>query len=127
MTPLTKWTVVAVCLTVLAALVPWASWGQFDVELVRLPLWWAYLGPVVVMHAAALVPLRAARVVAVVAGAVALVAAVVVAAGYDDGAAIFDQVVPAVAPRPGLGVVFASASVLAQGVGLRARRAVPAG
>ena len=49
MTPLAKWTIVSVCLTVLAVLVPWASYGDHDVELSRLPLWWAYLGAAVVM------------------------------------------------------------------------------
>lgn len=121
MTPLTKWTVVAVCLTVLAALVPWARYGDTDVELSRLPLWWAYFGAAVVVHATAWL----SRVVSTGAGAVALAAAVVVALGYDDAGAIFGDVVPLVNPLPGPGVVFAVASVAAQVAGAWARRPAP--
>jgi hypothetical protein len=115
-TPLAKWTIVSVCLTVLAVLVPWASRGDHDIELSRLPLWWAYLGAAVVMHASArLRPVSAGFAV------VALVAAVVVATGYDASSELFHDVAPAVRPRPGPGVLFAVASVAAQVAGLRAR------
>ncbi|MFD1151225.1 hypothetical protein [Saccharothrix hoggarensis] len=120
MTPLTKWTVVAVCLTVLAVLVPWARYGDVDVELSRLPWWWAYLGAAVLTHGSALVPARAAAPVSGLFALVTVAAAVVVATGYDHAAVLFDHVVPTVGPRPGLGVAFAVASVVAQVVGLRA-------
>lgn len=130
MTSLAKWTIVAVCLTVLAVLVPWSHYGGIDVELPRLPLWWAYVGAALVMHATAMVPVRAALPVAAAFAVVAVVAAVVVATGYDAAGEILGHVVPAVRPRPGLGAVFAVASVAAQAVGLRARaraaRSVPA-
>lgn len=125
MTPLTKWTVVAVCLTVLAVLVPWARYGDIDVELSRLPWWWVYPGAAVVLHGLALVrvPFRFAVVVA----CAVVVAAVFVASGYGDASAVFGDVVPAVFARFGYGVVFAVAAVAAQVVGLRADRAVPVG
>ena len=135
MTPLAKWTVVAVCLTALAALVPWSRYGQVDVELSRLPLWWLYLGAAVLLHACALLPVRAGLVPGLVVGAAVLVAAALVAFGYDeaswpspgavDGGGF--PVVPMAAPRPGPGVLFAVASVVAQVVGLRARARVPVG
>lgn len=120
MTSLAKWTVVAVCLTVLAVLVPWAHYGDFDVELSRLPWWWAYLGAAVVMHGSALLPARVGAVVAAGFGVVAVASAVVVQTGYDDASAIFGDVVPLVVPRPGLGVLFAVTSAVAQAAGLRA-------
>ncbi|MGW4110921.1 hypothetical protein ACWEFJ_08580 [Actinosynnema sp. NPDC004786] len=130
MTSSAKWTIVAVCLTVLAVLVPWSHYGGIDVELPRLPLWWAYVGAASAMHATAMAPPRAALPVAAAFAVVALVAAVVVATGYDASSHIFDHVIPAVRPRPGLGAVFAVASVAAQAAGLRARaraaRSVPA-
>ncbi|MFE9746554.1 hypothetical protein ACFYOT_16770 [Saccharothrix saharensis] len=126
MTPLAKWTVVSVCLTVLAVLVPWASYGDSDVELSRLPLWWTYLAAAAVMHACA----RIAPPVAAVFVVVAVVAAVVVATGYDRASHVFDHLVPMVVPRPEFGVVFAVASAMAQAAGLRAQvraaRSVPA-
>ncbi|WP_367127159.1 hypothetical protein [Saccharothrix sp. HUAS TT1] len=122
MTPLSQWTIVAVCLTVLAMFVPWAYYGDIDVELSRLPLWWAYLGAAVLLHLCALLPARVGLVFLVV----PIAAAVVVAIGYDDASAVFDHVVPAVRPRPGVGVLFAVASAVAQGVGLRTRVRVPA-
>ncbi|TQM84762.1 hypothetical protein FHX81_7219 [Saccharothrix saharensis] len=126
MTPLAKWTIVSVCLTALAVLVPWATYGDNDIELSRLPLWWTYAGAAAVMHACA----RIAPPVAAVFVVVEVVAAVVVATGYDQGSHVFDHVVPMVVPSPGAGVVFAVASAAAQGAGLRARaraaRSVPA-
>ncbi|MFI9008386.1 hypothetical protein ACIGNX_14270 [Actinosynnema sp. NPDC053489] len=126
MTQPAKWTIVSICLTVLAVLVPWAHYGDVDVELSRLPLWWAYLGAAVVMHACS----RVARPVAAVFAGVAVVAAVVVAVGYDASAHVFEHVAPTAVPRPGLGVLFAVASAAAQAAGLRAHvratRSVPA-
>ncbi|MCE6998930.1 hypothetical protein LZG04_29630 [Saccharothrix sp. S26] len=117
MTPLAKWTIVSVSLTVLAVLVPWATYGDHDIELSRLPLWWTYLGAAAVMHACARVapPVSAGFVV------VAVASAVLVATGYDEASRIFGHVVPLVVPRPGLGVVFAVASAAAQAAGLRGR------
>ncbi|XVS67221.1 hypothetical protein ACQPYE_14525 [Actinosynnema sp. CA-299493] len=117
MTPLAKWTIVSICLTVLAALVPWATYGDVDVELSRLPLWWAYLGAAVVAHASAKVAWPVSAVFAVV----AVVAAAVVATGYDEASHVFGHVAPMAGPRPGPGVVFAVASAVAQAAGLRAR------
>ncbi|ROP36235.1 hypothetical protein [Saccharothrix texasensis] len=117
MTPLAKWTIVSICLTVLAVLVPWATYGDIDVELSRLPLWWAYLGAAVAAHASAKVAWPVSAGFAVV----AVAAAVVVATGYDEASHVFGHVVPVVGPRPGPGVVFAVASAVAQVAGLRAR------
>ncbi|MGM1059163.1 hypothetical protein [Saccharothrix sp. Mg75] len=125
MSPLAKWTVVALSLTVLAVLVPWSHYGQVDVELSRLPRWWLYLGAAALLHACALLPARSGPVPGLVVGAVALAAAVLVASGYDG--ASWAGVVPVAVPRPGLGVLFAAASVVAQVVGLRARTRVPVG
>ncbi|NUT54158.1 MAG: hypothetical protein HOV94_43740 [Saccharothrix sp.] len=130
MTPLAKWTIVSVCLTVLAVLVPWAHYGDVDVELSRLPLWWAFFGAAVVVHGSAWLPAPLGPRVSAAVAVIAVVAAVVVAIGYDDASAIFDHAIPAVRPRPGLGVLFAVASAVAQVVGPRPRvrrpRRVPA-
>lgn len=89
--------------------VPWAWYGDMDVPLHRLPNWGVYVGGVVVLYVALVLPLA----VAVCAGVVAVVTTVLVASGYDDAVALFPDVVPMVAPSLGPGPFLAVLAVLA--------------
>lgn len=121
---MTRWIVLAtaVCCTALAIFVPWASYGDIDVKLHRFPAWYVYVAAALVMHGC--VPLRsvAGRVVGAIACVVAAVTTVVLFTLHDNASALFDGPVPAVAPRPGLGALFALAGVLLNAALLARRR-----
>jgi hypothetical protein len=114
-------TVLAALLSLLSMLVvPWAWYGDIDLRMHRLPNWTAHVGSVAVLYAAvawtALAPVARRAVpltVTACASAVAVATTAVVARGYDNASALFQDVAPMVAPSLGPGPFLAVLAVLA--------------
>jgi hypothetical protein len=112
-------TVLAAFLSLLSMfVVPWAWYGDIDLRMHRLPSWAAHAGSVAVLYAAvgwtALATRRAVPLTVTACASVAAVATtVVVARGYDNASALFQDVAPMVVPRLGPGPFLAVLAVLA--------------
>lgn len=98
---------------------PWAWYGDIDIPLHRLPSWGVHLATVLVLYAAIGWTLLASAgrralpaIVAVGAGTAAVGTAVLVALGYDEAAALFEDPVPAVLPGLGPGLFVGVLAVL---------------
>lgn len=123
-----------------AIALPWAHYGDITVPLTRFPGWGGHVGSVLALHAcvAWAVLSRAARPALTLAATAALSLVAVgstllLALTYDESSALFDGVVPAVMPRPGLGGMVAVVAIListgaaaVSGTGHRAMAAAPA-
>ncbi|GAB4104710.1 hypothetical protein GCM10028790_37290 [Micromonospora taraxaci] len=123
-----------------AIALPWAHYGDITVPLTRFSGWGGYVGSVLALHAcvAWAVLSRTARPALTLAATAALSLVAVgstllLALTYDEASALFDGAIPAVMPRPGLGVMVAVVAIListgaaaVSGAGHRAMAAVPA-
>ncbi|MEE6260787.1 hypothetical protein [Plantactinospora sonchi] len=105
------------------SVLPWAQYGSFAIELDRFPGWFWYVGTTIVLNLFSgwvVTGRPGSRPTVLVAGyaltAATIVAAVVVAAAYRDGTALFGPIVPAVVPRLGVGAVVAVLAALANAV-----------
>ncbi|MEH1129274.1 hypothetical protein [Micromonospora sp. CPCC 206061] len=96
-------------------LLPWAHYGQFEVALLRFPLWGLYVAAAAALNMAAALNAtvghmllnsgarRWLRISGVGLGAVAAGAAVLVMTYYQDGTTLIGPAVPLVFPTLGLG------------------------
>ncbi|SCE82814.1 hypothetical protein [Micromonospora chokoriensis] len=102
-----------------ATALPWAHYGDITVPLTRFPGWGGYVGSVLALHAcvAWAVLGRTARPALTLAATaalsvVAIGSTLLLALTYDEASALFDGVVPAVMPGPGLGGIVAVVAIL---------------